>query len=114
DAQIKATTVFGGKYVAFTSPKKPSSQRITPQHVIDATAVTTEINTLFQTLTSITEKVDPVKVNLTLSAAAEALEGLGGKFGQSIINGSAVLDEVNPQMPTIRHDIQRLADLGDT
>lgn len=114
DAQIKATTVFGGKYVSFTSPKNPSPQRITPQHVIDATAVTTEINTLFQTLTSIAEKVDPVKVNLTLSAAAQALEGLGDKFGQSIINGSAILDDVNPQMPTIRHDIQRLADLGDT
>jgi phospholipid/cholesterol/gamma-HCH transport system substrate-binding protein len=114
DAQIKATTVFGGKYVSFTSPKKPNPQRITPEHVIDATAVTTEINTLFQTLTSIAEKVDPVKVNLTLSAAAEALEGLGDKFGQSIINGSAILDDVNPQMPTIRHDIQRLGDLGDT
>jgi phospholipid/cholesterol/gamma-HCH transport system substrate-binding protein len=114
DAQIKATTVFGGKYVSFTSPKKPSTERITPGHEIDATAVTTEINTLFQTLTSIAEKVDPVKVNLTLSAAAQALEGLGDKFGQSIINGSAVLDDVNPQMPTIRHDIRRLADLGDT
>src|SRR5215469_4539870 len=109
DAQIKATTVFGGKYVSFTSPKNPSPQLITPQHVIDATAVTTEINTLFQTLTSIAEKIDPVKVNLTLSAAAQALEGLGDKFGQSIINGSAILDDVNPQMSTIRHDIQRLA-----
>jgi phospholipid/cholesterol/gamma-HCH transport system substrate-binding protein len=114
DAQIKATTVFGGKYVAFTSPKNPSRQRITPQHVIDVTAVTTEINTLFQTLTSIAEKVDPVKVNLTLSATADALSGLGDKFGQSIINGSAILDDLNPRMPTIRRDIQQLAALGDT
>jgi phospholipid/cholesterol/gamma-HCH transport system substrate-binding protein len=114
DAKIEATTLFGGKYVSFTSPKNPTPQRITPQHVIDATHVTTEINTLFQTITSITEKVDPVKVNLTLSAAAEALSGLGGKFGQSIINANTVLDEVNPRMPTIRHDIQQLATLGDT
>jgi phospholipid/cholesterol/gamma-HCH transport system substrate-binding protein len=114
DAKIVATTLFGGKYVEFTTPKNPTKQRITPQTVIDATHVTTEINTLFQTITSITEKVDPVKVNLTLSGVAEALTGLGDKFGQSIINGSAVLDEVNPQMPTIRHDIQQLAALGDT
>jgi phospholipid/cholesterol/gamma-HCH transport system substrate-binding protein len=39
---------------------------------------------------------------------------LGDKFGQSIINGSAALDEVNPRMPIIRHDIQQLAALGDT
>ncbi|EUA43246.1 mce related family protein [Mycobacterium xenopi 3993] len=76
DANIKATTVFGNKYVALTSPKNPSPQRITPHDVIDATSVTTEINTLFQTITSIAEKVDPVKVNLTLSGAAEALNGL--------------------------------------
>ena len=114
DAQIVATTVFGEKYVSMTAPENPLPQRITPKNVIDARSVTTEINTLFQTITSIAEKVDPVKVNLTLSAAAQALSGLGDKFGQSIINGSAALDEVNPRMPIIRHDIQQLATLGDT
>jgi len=113
-ANIRATTVFGNKYVSFISPKSPIPQRITPQHVIDARSVTTEINTLFQTLTSISEKVDPVKVNLTLSAAAQALAGLGAKFGASIVNGNAILDDVNPQLPQIRYDIQRLAGLGDT
>ena len=114
DARIVATTVFGEKYVSMTAPENPLPQRITPKNVIDARSVTTEINTLFQTITQIAEKVDPVKVNLTLSAAAQALSGLGDKFGQSIINGSAALDEVNPRMPIIRHDIQQLATLGDT
>jgi phospholipid/cholesterol/gamma-HCH transport system substrate-binding protein len=114
DAKIVATTVFGEKYVSMTAPEHPAAQRITTHNVIDARSVTTEINTLFQTLTEIAEKVDPVKVNLTLSAAAQALSGLGDKFGQSIINGSAALDEVNPRMPIIRHDIQQLARLGDT
>jgi phospholipid/cholesterol/gamma-HCH transport system substrate-binding protein len=114
NAEIVATTLFGNKYVSFTSPENPTPQRITPHTVIDATHVTTEINTLFQTITSISEKVDPVKVNLTLSAAADALNGLGDKFGQSIVNGNAILDDVNPRMPTIRHDIQQLATLGDT
>ena len=114
DAKIVATTVFGEKYVSMTAPENPLPQRITPRNVIDARSVTTEITTLFQTITSIAEKVDPVKINLTLSAAAQALSGLGDKFGQSIINGSAALDEVNPRMPTVRHDIQQLAALGDT
>ena len=114
DANIKTSTLFGGKYVSLTSPKNPTPQRITPQHVIDARSVTTELNTLFQTITSIAEKVDTVKLNLTLSAAAQALTGLGDKFGQSIVNSNAILDDVNPQMPQIRHDIQRLAGLGDT
>ncbi len=114
NADIKATTVFGGKYVSLTTPPNPSTQRISPQTVIDARSVTTEINTLFQTITSIAEKVDPVKLNLTLSAAAQSLAGLGDRFGQSIVNANAILDDVNPQMPQARHDIQQLAGLGDT
>jgi phospholipid/cholesterol/gamma-HCH transport system substrate-binding protein len=113
-ADVKATTVFGGKYVSLTTPPNPSSQKLTAQTVIDARSVTTEINTLFQTLTSISEKVDPVKLNLTLSAAAQALAGLGDKFGQSVVNANAILDDVNPQMPQARRDIQQLAALGDT
>ncbi|MGD1256788.1 MCE family protein [Mycobacterium seoulense] len=114
NADIKATTVFGGKYVSLTTPQNPSPQKLNPRTVIDARSVTTEINTLFQTVTSIAEKVDPVKLNLTLSAAAQALTGLGDKFGQSVVNANAVLDDVNPQMPQARHDIQQLAGLGDT
>lgn len=113
DAQIKASTVFGNKYVAFTSPKDPSKARISSSDVIDVTHVTTEFNTLFETLTSISEKVDPVKLNLTLSAAAESLNGLGTKFGQSILAGNAILDDINPQMPQIRSNIRQLANLAD-
>jgi phospholipid/cholesterol/gamma-HCH transport system substrate-binding protein len=113
DAQIKASTVFGNKYVSFTSPKDPVKTRISSADVIKTSHVTTEFNTLFETLTSISEKVDPVKLNLTLSAAAEALNGLGTKFGQSIVNGNAVLDDVNPQMPQIRTNIQQLSKLAE-
>jgi phospholipid/cholesterol/gamma-HCH transport system substrate-binding protein len=113
-AKIQATTVFGNKYVSLTSPKDPALQRITSNNMIDATSVTTEFNTVFQTLVELSENVDPVKVNLTLSAAAEALTGLGDKFGQSIVEGNTLLDHVNSRMPTIRHDIRQLAALSDT
>ncbi|OBJ10092.1 MCE family protein [Mycobacterium sp. 1465703.0] len=114
NADIKATTVFGGKYVSLTTPANPSRQRVSPRTVIDARSVTTEINTLFQTITSIAQKVDPVKLNLTLSAAAQSLAGLGEKFGQSIVNANVLLDDVNPLQPQARKDIQQLAALGDT
>src|SRR4051812_45636176 len=52
DAQIKATTVFGNKYIAFSSPAKPSPQRVSPSTPIHATGVTTEFNTLFETVVS--------------------------------------------------------------
>lgn len=113
-AAVKATTVFGNKYVALSAPKFPAAQSITPSTVIDATSVTTEFDTLFDTLTSIAQKVDPVKVNLTLSAVAQALSGMGEKFGTSLLSGAAVLDDLNLRMPALRNDIQMLAALGDT
>lgn len=112
-AEIKATTVFGNKYVSFRSPPNPTKARVSSDQVIDVSHVTTEFNTLFETLTSIAEKVDPVKLNLTLSAAAEAVNGLGTKFGQAILNGNAILDDLNPLMPQVRYDVRRLADLAD-
>jgi phospholipid/cholesterol/gamma-HCH transport system substrate-binding protein len=113
EADIKATTVFGNKYVSFTSPKHPAPQRITSDAVIAAKSTTTEFNTLFETLVSIAEKVDPVKLNATLVAAAQALDALGTRFGQSVDHANEILDDVNPQMPTVRDDIQKLADLAD-
>jgi phospholipid/cholesterol/gamma-HCH transport system substrate-binding protein len=113
DANIVATTVFGNKYVSFTTPKNPAPQRITPDDVIDATSVTTEFNTIFETITSIAEKVDPVKLNATLSAAADAVSGLGTKFGDAIANANDVLDDLNPRMDQFRYDVRRVADLAD-
>ncbi len=85
-ADIKATTVFGNKYVSFSSPENPAVQRISDGDVIDVSSVTTEFNTLFETVTAIAEKLDPVKLNQTLTAAAEALTGLGTRFGEPTIN----------------------------
>jgi phospholipid/cholesterol/gamma-HCH transport system substrate-binding protein len=81
--------------------------------VIDASAVTTEFNTLFETITSIAEQVDPVKLNQTLAATAEALSGLGERFGDSLENGNRILDDLNPQLPQITYDTRRLSDLAD-
>src|ERR1700731_5193253 len=37
-AKVQATTVFGNKYVSFTSPENPSAQPITSGTAIDATS----------------------------------------------------------------------------
>jgi phospholipid/cholesterol/gamma-HCH transport system substrate-binding protein len=112
-ADIRATTVFGNKYISFGSPTNPSTQHISAHAVIDASAVTTEFNTLFETVTSIAEKVDPIKVNETLTATAQALTGLGDRFGESLENGDRILADLNPQMPQITYDTRRVADLAD-
>ncbi len=110
---IQATTVFGNKYVAFTSPDRPSPERVSTSVPIDVTAVTTEFNSLFETITAITEQVDPIKLNQTLAATAQALTGLGGAFGQSLTDGNTILADLNGRMPALRRDMAGLADLAD-
>jgi phospholipid/cholesterol/gamma-HCH transport system substrate-binding protein len=110
-ADIEAATLFGNKYVSLTAPKNPDRRRISSHDVIDVRSVTIEFNTLFETITSIAEKVDPIELNATLSALAQALNGLGGKFGESIVDGNHILAQLNPRLPQIRYDVQRLADL---
>ncbi len=112
-ADIEAATLFGNKYVALSAPKIPQQQRISSHDVIDVGSVTTEFNTLFETITSIAEKVDPIELNATLSAVAQALDGLGGKFGESIVNGNQILAQLNPRLPQLGYDVRRLADLGE-
>ncbi|MEZ0365586.1 MCE family protein [Mycobacterium sp. pUA109] len=114
EANIAATTVFGNKYVSLTAPENnPSPTRISSKDLIVSKSVTTEFNTLFQTIMQISEKVDPVKLNLTLSAAADALTGLGDKFGASLVNANNILDNVNPRMDQARHDVRQLSALAD-
>jgi phospholipid/cholesterol/gamma-HCH transport system substrate-binding protein len=113
DARLRATTVFGNKYVSFVSPPQPLEQRLTSADTIHATEVTTEFNTLFETITKISEQVDPIKLNQTLTATAQALDGLGDRFGQSLVDGNDILGNLNPRMPQLRKDVQGFADLAD-
>jgi phospholipid/cholesterol/gamma-HCH transport system substrate-binding protein len=112
-AEIQATTVFGNKYVSFSSPDDPSAERISSSHVIDESSVSTEFNTLFETVMALAEQVDPIKLNRTLTATAEALTGLGDRFGESLTNGNTIIDDLNTRMPQIREDTRLVADLVD-
>lgn len=113
DADITATTVFGNKYVSLTSPDDPAEQRLSPSEPIRVNGVSTEFNTLFETIMSISEQVDPVRLNTTLSAVAEGLTGLGEPFGASLVSGNDILDEVNARLPRLHYDTIRLTQLAE-
>ena len=112
-ADIRATTVFGNKYISLSSPKDPTKRRISSGDIIDASSVTTEFNTLFESVMSIAGHVDPIKLNATLTATAQAVSGLGERFGNSLADANRIFDDLNPRMPQIRADTARVADLAD-
>jgi phospholipid/cholesterol/gamma-HCH transport system substrate-binding protein len=102
---IASTTVFGAKYVQLEAPPNPSPQPIREGQVIDAKSVTVEINTVFEQLQSVLSKIEPAKLNQTLGALAQGVDGRGQKIGQMLSDFDHLLATLDPSLPNLRHDI---------
>ncbi|PXX66958.1 phospholipid/cholesterol/gamma-HCH transport system substrate-binding protein [Nocardia tenerifensis] len=110
---IRSTTVFGAKYVNFTVPQQPSSDSLRPGARVTAQHVTVEFNTLFQHLSDVLAKVEPEKLNATLSALGTALQGRGEKLGDLLARSDAYLRDINPYLPTLQQDLARTGEVTD-
>ena len=107
-AQIRASTVFGAKYVDLIYPDDPAAARITAGSALQAVNVSTEVNTVFENLVLVLRQIDPAKLNATLSALAEGVRGKGGIIGQATSDANDVLLALNPRMETVRKDYRSL------
>jgi phospholipid/cholesterol/gamma-HCH transport system substrate-binding protein len=114
EAQIRATTVFGAKFVDLVYPSEPSSQRLAAGQVLSSRNVSTEVNTVFENVVLVLDTIDPAKLNSTLSALAEGVRGQGERIGQATTDANQVLLELNPRNETIRADWRALKDFNDT
>jgi phospholipid/cholesterol/gamma-HCH transport system substrate-binding protein len=113
-ARIRATTVFGAKYVDLLYPEHPTRERLAAGAVLVSENVSTEINTVFQDLTNVLDKIEPAKLNAVLTAFAEGLRGQGPTIGEATTAANQWLLAVNPRTETIRSDWQALRRFGDT
>ena len=102
---IASTTVFGAKFVELP-PADPSAKRMYSGQVVNARHVTVEINTVFQQLVSVLNKLDPAKLNETLGAIAKAFNGRGEKIGQTLTDFDRLLAKLDPSLPNLKHDIE--------
>ena len=107
--RIAGTTVFGAKSVEFLPPDNPKPTPLQPGASIQASDVQLEVNTLFQTLTDLLHKIDPINLNATLSALAEGLRGNGDDLGATLSGLNYYLQQLNPKLPTLQEDFQKTA-----
>ncbi|HVQ97343.1 MAG TPA: MCE family protein, partial [Mycobacterium sp.] len=91
DAEIRATTIFGAKYVDLIYPDKPSRQHISAGAVLRSRNVATEVNTVFENLVNVLHQIDPPKLNAVLTAVADAVGGRGERIGQATVAANHVL-----------------------
>src|SRR5690349_12537834 len=67
EAQIRATTVFGAKFVELVYPEDPSPKRLAAGQVLQSRNVSTEVNTVFQNVVAVLNQIDTAKLNSTLA-----------------------------------------------
>jgi virulence factor Mce-like protein len=106
---IASSTVFGAKFVQLTEPPQPSAARLHGGEVIQSEHVMVEINTVFEQLVTVLDKIDPAKLNQTLGAIATAFNGRGAKIGQTLSDFNAFLGKIEPSLPNLSHDIETAA-----
>src|SRR5581483_10978680 len=106
---IASNTIFGAKSVEFIPPKSPLTTPLRPGAHLAASAVSLEVNTLFQSLTDLLHKIDPVELNGTLSALAEGLRGHGNDLGDLLSGLNTLTKQTNPKLPTLQQDFGKTA-----
>jgi len=109
NVDITSPTVFGAKFVQLSPPDNPSPQKLRAGQVIESQHVTVEINTVFQQLVKVLDKIDPAKLYETLGAISTAFNGRGQKFGQTLSDFNALLAKIEPSLPNLAHDIETSA-----
>jgi phospholipid/cholesterol/gamma-HCH transport system substrate-binding protein len=113
-AEIRATTAFGAKYVELIPPDDPSAHGLTSGAVLRSRNVSTEVNTVFQSLLGVLDQIDPAKLNGALSAIAEGVRGQGERIGAATADANQVLLAVNPRMDRVAENFRSLKGFSDT
>jgi phospholipid/cholesterol/gamma-HCH transport system substrate-binding protein len=110
---IASNTIFGAKSVEFIPPQSPSPATLRPGAHVHASAVSLEVNTLFQSLIDLLHKIDPVDLNGTLSAVAEGLRGHGNDLGALLSGLNTLLQQTNPKLPALQQDFAKTATVAN-
>ena len=114
-ARLLPKTLFGEKYVDLVIPPRPASQRLSEGDVItqDRSTTAIELEKVLDNILPLLRTVQPAKLNATLDAFATALEGRGEKLGENLSLVNQYFTELNPELETIKKDIEGLADVSE-
>jgi phospholipid/cholesterol/gamma-HCH transport system substrate-binding protein len=110
-AQIVPKTLFGEKEVNLILPAPGlRSKPIAGGDVIplDRSSESVEVTQLLNDVLPLLTAVQPAKLNATLNALAVALEGRGTELGETISEADSYLKTMNPELPTLLHDVNAL------
>lgn len=112
-ARIASTTVFGAKYVDLIYPEDPAATFLADGDVLQSQNVSTEVNTVFQNLVGVINKIDPAKLNSVFSALAEGVRGQGHRIGEATTAANEVLLTLNARSEIMGEDWRAFRDFNN-
>jgi phospholipid/cholesterol/gamma-HCH transport system substrate-binding protein len=112
-ANVVPLTIFGAKYIELVRPHEPSPP-IKAGAVISGSRVALEINQTFEHVLDQLNAIEPSRLNLALTAVADALRGNGDKLGELATNLDGYLGRLNPSLPALHDDLAKAPAVLDT
>ncbi|MFL6123706.1 MCE family protein [Actinophytocola sp.] len=115
-ARFIPKTLFGERYVALQIPESPATRHLTDGDRIqqDTSAPAVELSQALDHLLPVLQAVQPQKLSTTLTAISTALDGRGQQLGDTLVQLGKLVEEINPHVPQLTHDLQALVDVSDT
>ncbi|GAB2852331.1 MCE family protein [Lentzea nigeriaca] len=113
-ARLLPKTLFGERYVNLVLPQQKSAA-IKAGAVIeqDRTSSAIELERVLDNLMPVLQAIQPEKLATTLTALSQALDGRGKPLGQTLVSLDSYLGELNPQLPALKENISKLADVAN-
>lgn len=112
-AELLPSTIFGAKTVNLIVADGPVAQPIAEGGRIRVEHITTEINDVFAGLQDVLVAVKPSRLNATLGAMAQALDGRGSQLGEYVSELNSYLGRLNPHLPQLRTVNRTGAEVAD-
>jgi phospholipid/cholesterol/gamma-HCH transport system substrate-binding protein len=115
-ARFVPKTLFGDRYVALQIPPAPDPAHLAEGDRIeqDRSAPAVELSQALDHLLPVLQAVQPQKLSTTLTAISTALEGRGEQLGETMVELGRLVEEINPHVPRLTHDLRALVEVSDT
>ncbi|GAB1515537.1 MCE family protein [Actinophytocola sp. KF-1] len=115
-ARFIPKTLFGDRYVALQIPENPDRASLRDGDRIeqDKSAPAVELSQALDHLLPVLQAVQPQKLSTTLTAISTALDGRGEQVGQTLVELGQLVEEINPHVPQLTHDLRALVEVSDT
>lgn len=115
DARLLPNTLFGNTYVDLEIPPGPPGRPIRAGDVIsqDHSQAGIEVQRVLSDLLPLLRTIQPGKLNATLAAFADALEGRGDELGANLVRVDQYVSKLDPLLPAVQADLRELAQATD-